>query len=361
MRGVRDGAARNAFKPAALLEKIIPAVIANLVEKSSVRVADLGDVRSIQNNLSTFEHGGLHLVHSFGTGPDVVIHSRQHGKHASKGAIQPLNVLLGRELDCRSPRLARRTEMQAGDARATGIVLPRENQRKARNGHAYFGGSSIDQFTNRRDDGADEVIAAEQSSQPVRLVNHFPAADARKQILVSAGKPNYFVGKHRPTNQYLVVVEEQTIDFDQDWFGKQAAGACRHFVRGDRTQIHKCAGEIPAMIEDACLAALSVDHGLAHQTSQCRITHKRVRAKRDQVVACGGPGADLFLQKPEHQRHRHGARAIGNDGEHALAGYMKLNCCLRHDLANFIVSQRAGDDTLAKDHCHSCVLTPRGY
>src|ERR1700680_4230139 len=123
MRGMCDRATRNAVKPLSLLEKIIPAVIANLVDKSSVRVADLGNVRSIQNNLSAFEHGRLDFIHSLGAGPDVVIHFRQHGKHPAEGAIHPLNVFLGGELDCRSPRLTRGTEMQTGNARPDAVLF----------------------------------------------------------------------------------------------------------------------------------------------------------------------------------------------------------------------------------------------
>jgi hypothetical protein len=190
----------------------------------------------------------------------------------------------------------------------------------------------------------------------VRLVNHFSTADAGEQIFVPARKPNYFVGKDRSTNQNLVVVEEQAIDSYQDGFGEQAPGALRNFVCRDGTQVHKRSGEIPSMIENASLAALSVDHGLAHQPRELRVTHQRVRAESHQVVASGRPRTNLLLQKLEHQRHRHRARAIGDDGQHALAVHMKFRACLSNHLANFIVSQQAVSDTLAQDHGLSPVL-----
>src|SRR5713226_7366513 len=102
------------------------------------------------------------------------------------------------------------------------------------------------------------------------------------------------MGKHRAANQNLVVVEEQTIDFYQDGFRQQAPRALGNFVRWDRAQVRKSAGEIPAMIEDASIAALSIDNGLAHQSSERRIAHQRVRAEGHQVITRGGPCADLL-------------------------------------------------------------------
>ena len=51
------------------------------------------------------------------------------------------------------------------------------------------------------------------------LVNHFSAADARKQIFVSAGKPDNLVRKYGSANYDLVIIEKQAIDLDQNRFG----------------------------------------------------------------------------------------------------------------------------------------------
>ena len=73
------------------------------------------------------------------------------------------------------------------------------------------------------------------------------------------------------------------------------------------------------MIEDPGLAAHSVDDRLSHVPGQLGFVHQGMSAEGDKVVAGGRPRADLFLQKLEHQRHGHGAGAVGNDGEHTLA------------------------------------------
>ena len=110
--------------------------------------------------------------------------------------------------------------MQAGNTRpVVGIVLGSEYQRKTCDRHSDFRRRSIDKLTNRSADGADKVVAAQQSAQPVRLVNHLAAADAGKQIFVSAGKPYNFVRKYGSANYDLVIIEKQAIDLHQNRFG----------------------------------------------------------------------------------------------------------------------------------------------
>ena len=66
------------------------------------------------------------------------------------------------------------------------------------------------------------------------------------------------------------------------------------------------------------------------------LAHPGMSAEGDKVVARGSPRADFFLQKLEHQRHGHGAGAIGNDGEHTLASEVEADGRLGNDLADFI-------------------------
>ena len=69
--------------------------------------------------------------------------------------------------------------------------------------------------------------------------------------------------------------------------------------------------------------------------------------KSYQIIAGRCPFADLLLQQLEHQRHRHGARAIGNDDEHTFAGYSKFGGCLGDELVNVLASEQAFCDTFA--------------
>src|ERR1700693_3675787 len=119
-------------------------------------------------------------------------------------------MLLRGEFDGSFPGLRCGTEMHASNAPLG------QNQGETSDGNFYFLGSLINERANGGATGADEVVASEQSSQPVRLVDHFSGADAGEQIFISTRKANHFVRKHGPANQNLVIVEEQPVDLDQD-------------------------------------------------------------------------------------------------------------------------------------------------
>ena len=87
VRGMGDHATRHIGKPLPLFKKIIPAVIADAVEKSSVGVTEFRDVRSIKNDLAAIRDGGLQFVHTLGAGPDVVVHfaARRTGRGERDG------------------------------------------------------------------------------------------------------------------------------------------------------------------------------------------------------------------------------------------------------------------------------------
>src|SRR6185295_3619384 len=93
VRGMRNYATRHIGKSVPLLEKVIPAVIANAVEESSVGITEFRNVRSIENDLAAIRDGRLEFVHALGAGPDVVIHLGQDRKSAAKRTIFPSHVL----------------------------------------------------------------------------------------------------------------------------------------------------------------------------------------------------------------------------------------------------------------------------
>src|SRR5258708_3367004 len=114
-------------------------------------------------------------------------------------------------------------------------------------------------------------------------------------------------------NQNLVVVEEHAIDFDENRFGQQSSGTLRNIVCGNRTRVHERVRKIPAMIKHTSLAALSVDDGLSHHAGECPIVHERMGSQGYKEIASGSVRTNLLLKKLKHQRHWHGARAIGDD------------------------------------------------
>ena len=93
------------------------------------------------------------------------------------------------------------------------------------------------------------------------------------------------------------------------------------------------------MIEDVALAALPICHRPAHQLAEMLVVHDRVRAERHEVIQGGYARSEVSLEQVIHQRHGHGARAIGNDDEHALAIHGERAQPLLHDLAGFLVGQ----------------------
>ncbi len=104
------------------------------------------------------------------------------------------------------------------------------------------------------------------------------------------------------------------------------------------------------MVEDAGAATPSVNDRTSHQPGELCLIHERMCAESDEVVARGRLCADLRLQKLEHQRHRHGASAIGDDGQHALAFEFELGGRLRYDLANLVVGEHAIHRTFTESH-----------
>src|SRR5437667_10613869 len=64
MRTMGENAAREIFESLPLFEKIIPHVIANLVDKLPMRVGDLGDMRRIDNDLASISNSWFCFVHS---------------------------------------------------------------------------------------------------------------------------------------------------------------------------------------------------------------------------------------------------------------------------------------------------------
>src|ERR1700681_742996 len=73
-------------------------------------------------------------------------------------------------------------------------------------------------------------------------------------------------------------------------------------------------------------------------------------AEGDEVVASGRLSADLVLQKLKHQRHGHGASAIGNDGQHTLAREIESAGRLGNDLADLIAGQHSINRALTDGH-----------
>src|SRR5436305_14630589 len=92
MDGVSENPTRNVSKTLRLFQEIFGAVITNFINEISVRKAGLGDVRSVKNYFASIRDGGIGFIHSLSAGPEIAIHFWDNGKHATKRAINPLDV-----------------------------------------------------------------------------------------------------------------------------------------------------------------------------------------------------------------------------------------------------------------------------
>ncbi len=69
----------------------------------------------VKNYFATVGDGGIGLIHSLGAGPQVRIHFGDHGEHAAKWAIDPLDMGFGGMRGGQFPGFFRRAEIYARD------------------------------------------------------------------------------------------------------------------------------------------------------------------------------------------------------------------------------------------------------
>ena len=79
----------------------------------------------------------------------------------------------------------------------------------------------------------------------------------------------------------------------------------------------------------------------------------------DQIVAGSRSSSQLLLNKSEHERHGHGAGAVGNDDQDTLALDLQFIGGVAHNLANFVRRERSIRESAASNHLFcfpACVL-----
>jgi hypothetical protein len=103
------------------------------------------------------------------------------------------------------------------------------------------------------------------------------------------------------------------------------------------------------VVEDAPLARAPVHHGAADELRQLRVAHRRVRAERDQEVERRDPHPQLRLENVEEQGHRHGAGAVGDQHQHALAVERQLREPLARHLLHLVDRQEPDVDSAPDD------------
>ena len=175
-------------------------------------------------------------------------------------------------------------------------------------------------------------------SQCVKLMTSGPG-DAGEEILVAAGEADDLVREHRPADHELVVVEDTLVQRHADRLLETSAGERADLLGGDLADLRERRRIAPFVVEDARLAGAAVDDRNADMTRELRVGHRLVRAERDEEIERLRATAERLADQREHPRHRHRARAVRNDEQHALAVECERREAGVNDVARLIVGQ----------------------
>ena len=255
-----------------LLHKVIAHVIAHRVNDRAVGVADLVNVGGIDDHLTAVGDDRLHFVHALGRRPQVIVHLRHDRKHAPERPVLVDDVQPGREIGRRRPGCFHRTGVQ------TGQPLALDHQSQAGAGHGDKGRRPIDGLPHGRIFGADDGPTGDQRAQPVGEIDHLRPADAGKEILVTAGKTRHLVGKDRPADDEMIVIQDGFVDPHRHIQREHTVAEGASFVSGEVPQGDKRTRQIPAVIHDPRLSGSPVLHRRADQLAQRGIIHGLVGA-----------------------------------------------------------------------------------
>src|SRR5436305_14347385 len=109
MNGVGEDSTWNLGKAFRLFQKILGAVIADLLDEISVDITRMLDVRRIKNHFTAIGDRGIRLIHALGTGPEVRVHFWNYRKHPAQWPIDPLDVGFRRMIGAQLPRFCCRS------------------------------------------------------------------------------------------------------------------------------------------------------------------------------------------------------------------------------------------------------------
>ena len=261
--------------------------------------------------------------------------------------VEPDDVALRRQGGCAFPGLARRPEVEA--RQAVGL----HHQREAGSGHGDHLGRAVDHRPHRRVARADHLVVGDEGTQPVREVDDLRAGDAGEEVLVPAREADHLVREHRPADDELVVVEDAAVQRHRHILREAPAGELRDLGGGNRAEVREHRRVVPLVVVDARLADAPADDFGTDELRQRRVVHRLVRTQRDQEVDRARLAGEQLAEQREHPRHRHRARAVRDDEQHALAVERERGEAVAHDGAGLVVGQVAVLEALS-DHVRHC-------
>ena len=214
--------------------------------------------------------------------------------------------------------VVRLAAIHAGDA------VVRHDHREKRERRPQQARGAVDHGAHGRVGRPDHVIARDERPEPVREVDDVGRRHAGKQILRAAGESDDLVGKHRPADEDVIVVDEQPVERDRNVLLQPASRQLRNLVRGNLPELHERLRIVPPVVENPPLPGKPIDNGLPDVATELLVGHRRVGAERHQIVQRGHARPELVLDDLIQQGHRHRPGAIRNQDEQPLAVHRQL-------------------------------------
>src|SRR6516164_1961126 len=181
-------------------------MVTDLLDKSTVSERDFVNVRSVDDEFTAIRHDGFKLVHAFAADPEFIVHWRRTRKYRVERMLLVSDMQLPGQVACLIPSVLGRTRVKACQF----CVIHHHAEAELR--HRYHRAGVVHDFAHRSVLVADDHWVSDHRAKPVKEVQHFGPAHARKQVFVTAGKPNDFVRKNRPGDDDLIILKKPAID-----------------------------------------------------------------------------------------------------------------------------------------------------
>ena len=208
----------------------------------------------------------------------------------------------------------------------------------------------IDDGAHRRVRRADDFVARDERAEPVREVNDLRRRDAGKQVLRAAGEPATSCGNTGPQMSTWSYSVTSRLSATGTSCSSRPLGELDDVARGDRAERDERGRVVPAMIEDPPRRrrGRSITGRPTRRLSCASLIGECVpSATRKSSAATRGPSSRV--EDLEHQRHRHRARAVRDEDQHALAVERQPRQTLTNDMDELLGSEAAVFETATDD------------
>src|SRR5262249_44095350 len=125
--------------------------------------------------------------------------------------------------------------------------------------------------------------------------------DAREEVLIAAGKTDYFMWENRSENDYLIIVEKHAVDFHRHVHREQAIGQLADFIRGQRAHLLQCRRIVPSVIEQlhAAIGRTALGFRNLQAPAHGLFTQWLMRPESDQHIKSAGDAGNQLMERPE--------------------------------------------------------------